>query len=236
MRATLVSLAVLALASSLLGADKAAPDKKKPTHLFIKSGTLLSGSGAPIQVRSFQTSIADGHAPGKPTDHEEKVVTILSGTAFLSNQSLSKLLNEKLAGKNLEDIQVSCDKGKVKITGKAKKAIAVPFTIEGPVSLTPQGFIHLKTEEKKVGKLPGLADLLGLNPDKIAGDGSVKGIKAEKDAIDFDPDLLWGLPVHGRVTRLALQQNGLLLVFGGATPKEGTHVAASARVNGKAGK
>ncbi len=33
---------------------------KKPTELSIASGVLVSGSGAPIQVRSLKASIQDG--------------------------------------------------------------------------------------------------------------------------------------------------------------------------------
>jgi hypothetical protein len=172
----------------------------------------VSGSGGPIEVRSFSALIQDGRAPGKSSDKQEKVVTIVAGTAFLSNDTMSKLLNDKF--RKRKDISVSNDNGKVKITGKAKKTITIPFTIEGPVSLTQQGFIQLKTETVKAGKLPGLAELLGMNPEKMTGDGSVKGVRADKNSISFDPDLLWGLPVHGKVTKLALERNGLLLVFG----------------------
>ncbi len=188
--------------------DKGAKNKQ-PSRLNIASGVLVSGSGAPIEVRSLKATILDdGH------DKQKKVVTIASGTAFISNDGLGTLLNSKLEQRGLENIKISNDHGQVKITGSAKKAVSLPLTIEGPIALTPQGFIRLSTREIKLANLPGLADLLGIKPDKIVGDGSVKGVQAEKDAIIFDPDLLWGLPVHGKVTRLAFNQKGLLLVFG----------------------
>lgn len=214
------------LSSALLAADTPnnSQSSKPSTRLDIASGTLISGSGAPIEVRSFKTTIEKGeNHPGR--NKEEKsgptVVTIASGTAFLTVDSLSKLLNSKFGERGLQDIKVSEDKGRVKITGTAKKKVSVPFTIEGPITLAPNGFIRLGTEKVQVAKLPGLADLLGVKPDKLVGDGSVKGVKAEKDAILFDPDLLWGLPVHGRVTRLAFNGKGLLLVFGEQKPSAG---------------
>jgi hypothetical protein len=106
----------------------------------------------------------------------------------------------------------------VKITGTSKKSLSVPFTIEGPLALTPDGQIRLETKKIQVAKLPGLAGLLGMDPQKMLGGSPTKGVKTEKDAITFDPDLLWGLPVHGKVTRLAYEKSGLLLVFGDTKP------------------
>jgi hypothetical protein len=189
---------------------------KPPARLLIRSGTLVSGDGAPIQLRSFEAEIADG-VDKKSTQHVgNKIVLVKTGDAFISNDALGRLLSGKLKDHHMEDIKVTNDKGKIKITGKAKKAVTVPFTIEGPVSLTEKGLIRLEMATVKVAHLPkGVVDLLGLNPEKMAGDGSVKGVSMEKNAIAFDPDLLWGLPVHGQVTRLAVQNNGLLLIFGG---------------------
>lgn len=215
----LVSVAVLAADTP----NNSEP-RKPPTRLDIASGTLISGSGAPIEVRSLKTTIEKGEnhpEKGKKAESGQTAITIASGTAFLSIDSLSKLLNSKFGERGLQDIKVSNDKGQVKITGTAKKKMSVPFTIEGPVTLAPNGFIRLSTEKVQVAKVPGLADLLGVKPDKLVGDGSVKGVKAEKDAILFDPDLLWGLPVHGRVTRLAFNGKGLLLVFGDQKPAAG---------------
>jgi|SRR5579871_4402665 len=210
----LLSLVLLLTSTVLFAGSVPSKQDSKASHLIIQSGSLVSSSGGPIEVRSFDAAIQDGHRPGSSSQKEEKVVTIERGQAFLSNDSLGKLLTAKLRGRNLEDIKVTFDKGKVKITGKAKKALTLPFTIEGPVSLTPDGHIRLKAEKMEVGKLPGLADLLGINPEKMAGDGKVKGVEADKDSITFDPDLLWGLPVHGVVRHLAYGERGLTLDFG----------------------
>jgi len=188
----------------------------KPAQLLIRSGTLVSGDGAPIQLRSFEAEIADGVDKKSPEHVGNKIVLVKSGDAFISNDALGRLLNGKLRDHHMEDIKVTSDKGKIKITGKAKKAVTVPFTIEGPVSLTDKGLIRLEMATVKVAHLPkGVVDFLGMDPEKLAGDGSVKGVSMDKNAIAFDPDLLWGLPVHGQVTRLAVQNNGLLLIFGG---------------------
>ena len=208
-----------ALAADEKPADR--PNREPPTRLLIRSGALVSGNGATIQLHAFEAEIADGN-DGKATEHVgNKIVLIKAGDAFLSNDALGRLLNDKLKGHNLEDIKVSNDKGQVKITGTAKKAVSVPFTIEGPVSLTDKGFIRLEMAKMKVAHLPkGVAQFLGIDPEKMAGDGTVKGVSMDKNAISFDPDLLWGLPVHGKVTRLAVENNGLRLIFGAQPQKK----------------
>jgi hypothetical protein len=207
------------LATAALSEDakpaKTSDSQHHPTRLLIRTGTLVSGNGAPIQLRAFEADIADGHDNKSPEHLGNKIVSIKNGNAFLSNDSLSRLLTEKLKGHNMEDIKVANDHGKVKITGKAKKAVSVPFTIEGPVSLTDKGYIRLEMATVKVAHLPkGIVELLGLDPEKMAGDGKVKGVSMDKNSISFDPDLLWGLPVHGQLARVAVQNNGLLLVYG----------------------
>ncbi|MGI9104114.1 MAG: hypothetical protein ACR2IF_16870 [Terriglobales bacterium] len=195
------------------------PPAEKGTRLYIQSGTLYAKSGAAIHLHGFDANIRDGKDP--KDGHQDKIVSVAGGSAMLAWDDLSKLLNGKLDGHQLQDVKITPDHGKVKISGKMKKAVSLPFTVEGPVTLTREGFIRLHTESMKTGKLPikGLAELLGLDPQKMVGDGKIKGVSADKDGFSFDPDLLWGLPVHGRVTRLSVQARGLLLVFGGQGQK-----------------
>ena len=185
-----------------------------PARLSIASGILYSATGAAIQLRSVNAEIQHGSCGGEQNKPGASCVSVENGAAVISDDSLSKLLNEKLAGRGLKEIKVSEDKGKVKITGKADKLLTMPFTVEGPVSLTKDGNIRLQTETVRVAKLPGLADLLGVDPEKMTGDNSIKGITADKNSITFDPNLLWGMSVNGKVTRLVLQHTGLVLMFG----------------------
>ena len=201
--------------TSALAADSKLAAPHAPTRLRIRSGTLLGSGGATIELRAFEADVADGNCDPSKRQAGDKVVLIRAGDVFLSNESLGRLLTDKLKDHNLTDIKVSNNKGKVKVTGTAKKAVSVPFTIEGPVTLTDKGLIRLEMATMKVAHLPkGVAEFLGIDPEKMAGDGQVKGVSMEKNAIAFDPDLLWDLPVHGRVRRLAVEKNGLRLIYG----------------------
>jgi hypothetical protein len=211
-------LLIFILIAAALAEDATATktNGKPPTRLLIRSGTLVGADGGPIQLRGFEADIADGVDKKSSAHVGNKIVLIRTGDAFISNDSLGRLLTGKLKDHHMEEIKVTNDKGRIKITGKAKKGITVPFTIEGPVSLTDKGLIRLEMAKVNVAHLPkGVADFLGMDPEKLAGDGTVKGVSMDRNAIAFDPDLLWGLPVHGQVTRLVVQNSGLLLIFGG---------------------
>ena len=207
------------------------------TRLHIDSGTLYTRSGIPIHISHANARIAPGlHATGTDgnksrNDGDNKVVFLDSGRVDLSNDSLTKLMNSKIQGKGIDDLKVTTDNGKIKISGKMKKVISVPVTIEGPASATADGKIELHTRKEKAGFLPikGLADALGMSiNDKVIGN-KAKGVKADgDDSIIFDPDELWGLPIHGTVTRVLVQRGGLLLVFG-TLSRPATHQIASAK-------
>lgn len=197
------------------------------TKLHIKSGTLYTKSGIPIQLTNANARIAGGLKPEVgDKDGNKDVVFLDQGVVTLSDDSLSKLLQSKVKDKGVEDLKVTTDKGQIKITGKMKKLISVPMTIEGPASATSDGKIELHTKEVKTAKLPikGLADALGLNVSKVVGDS--KGVKSQGDTIIFDPDELWGLPIHGFVTQVVVQQNGIVLHFG-APERKNTRLAST---------
>ncbi len=205
------------------------------TRLHIDSGVLYTRSGIPIHLSRADARIAPGlHATGSDgktsaNGNDNKVVFLDSGRVGLSDASLTKLMQSKIQGKGIEDLKLTTDHGRIKISGKMKKVISIPITIEGPADATPDGKIALHTKTEKASFLPikGLADALGMSVNKIVGSNS-KGVKADGDnALIFDPDDLWGLPIHGSVTRVLVEKNGLVLIFGRSLRASGRQFASS---------
>ena len=206
------------------------------TRLRIDSGMLYTRSGIPIRLSHANARIAPGmHAVGsdgktKSNNNDNKIVFLDSGSVGLTNDSLTKLMNQKIQNKGIDDLKLTTERGQIKISGKMKKAVSLPVTIEGPATATPDGKIELHTRTEKASFLPikGLADALGMSVNKVVGNKN-KGVKAGSDnSLIFDPDELWGLPIHGFVTRVIVQNNGLLLIFG-AQPRSSGHQLASAK-------
>lgn len=204
-------------------------NKGAMTRLHINSGVLYTKSGIPIRLSRATARIANGmKGSGGPKKQDNDIVFLDSGVVSLSDDSLTKLLQSKVEGKGIEDLHVTSDKGQIKISGKMKKVVSVPVTIEGPATATPDGKIELHTKTEKASVLPikGLADALGMSVNKVVGN-KAKGVKAEGDnAIIFDPDELWGLPIHGFVTQVTVQKNGITLHFGAPQQHGGTRVAS----------
>ncbi len=204
------------------------------TRLQIESGTLYTRSGIPIHLSHAIARIAPGmHATGSD-GHESKngdnnkIVFLDSGRVGLSNDSLTKLMQSKVGGNGIEDLKVTTENGQVKISGKMKKVVAVPVMLEGPATATPDGKIELHTRKMKAASLPkSITDALGMNVKHVVGD-KAKGVHAEDDdSLIFDPDELWGLPIHGFVRRVLVERDGLLLIFGPQPRPSGHQLAAS---------
>ena len=187
-----------------------------PSHLHVDSGELLSASGLPIHVSHFDAIVGGDQKP-QPNDGGKKpVVTIHDGVAFLTRNALTKLLNSHLAGGSIKDLSVETQANKVTIKGKAHKIVEVPFKIEGPVTATSDGMIRLQVSDEHAAHLPqALTNAFGFDDlRKMIGSSASHGVKADKNSVTFDPDLMWGLPIHGRVTRATTSEKGLTLTFG----------------------
>lgn len=192
------------------------PQAKGSSHLHIDSGELLSSSGLPIHVSHFD-AIVGGDQKAEPRDGGKKpVVTIHDGVAFLTPSALTKLLNSHLASSNIKELNVETQADKVKIKGKSHKTVDVPFEIEGPVRATEDGMIRLQVADRHAAHLPtSLSKALGFDDlSKMIGSNASHGVKADKNSVTFDPDLMWGLPIHGRVVRAETSDKGLTLIFG----------------------
>jgi hypothetical protein len=63
----------------------------------------------------------------------------------------------------------------------------------------------------------------------MIGSDKGKGVQASKNSVTFDPDLMWGLPIHGRVVRAATTNKGLLLTFGPDTASSSKSGSAAGR-------
>jgi hypothetical protein len=141
---------------------------------------------------------------------------VCSRTAFVRASDMGKLLQSHVPPDKISDLAVETSNNELKLSGKLKKTIPVHFEIKGPLKLTPDGLLALHESSMKVDKLPikGLADLFGMDPASAAADSSSKGIKAENDQLIFDPNVLWGMSVQGKLTNVRLTENGLLLSYG----------------------
>lgn len=225
-------LAFAVLTCAGIGATVAEVDKHnarspgtEERRLIIRSGTLFTKDGVPINLSSFDSEIESGKPAQAGANRGPKQiedVIVRSGSAFIRAQDLSKLLKTHIKNDKLNDLALETEGDEIKISGRLKKAIPVHFEIKGPVSLTPAGLIDLHEQSMKVDKFPmkGLADMLGMNPGNVVGKDPNKGLQATKNDILMDPAELWGMSVHGKLTTVKVVNNGLMLVYGSPPTRE----------------
>lgn len=181
------------------------------SHIQIQAATLLTGSGAPVELRNLTVDLPPKEFKGK------KPSVIRSGDAFLTSEALTRIVRDKIGGSAIQDLKVETEDGeRAKISGKMHKAgIPFPINIEGPITLTPQGLLRLQIQSEKSGGVPvkGLADMLGMSPQKAFKSKPNAPVRVEKDAILIDASALLGT-AQGKVTHASISSKGLSLHFG----------------------
>jgi hypothetical protein len=219
-----ISVLVAALLCAAVGAipagvgnQKVAAPAVEDRRLVIRSGTLFTKEGVPISLSGFDADIQSDKPQSETTISPKQIkdVVVRSGSAFVHAQDLSKLLKTHIKNDSITDLAVETSGVEMKISGHVKKLIPVHFEIKGPISLTQNGFIDLHESSMKVDKLSmkGLSEMLGMDPQHMIGNSS-KGLEGTKNDILFDPNALWGMSVHGKLTGVKIVSDGLLLVYG----------------------
>ena len=204
-----------------VGTQKAPPAALEQRRLLIRSGTLFTKDGVPINLSGFDSEIqTDKTPPGSaPTGPKQiRDVVVRSGRAFVRVQDLGKLIRTHIHNDKLTDVKVEASGSQLKLSGHVKKAIPVHFEITGPVSVTQSGLIDLHESSMKVDKIPmkGLSEMLGMDPGHVLGKNSPKELQASKEDILMDPSALWGMSVHGKLTGVRVVNDGLMLTYGNA--------------------
>jgi hypothetical protein len=209
---------VMVLAGSLCfgaeareSASKASPPR--PSHLFIQSATLTTGSGALVLLRDLDVELPPKELKGtKPT-------IIYSGAAFITSEGLTRLIGDKISESKIEDLKIVTESGqKAKISGTVHKAgIPLPISIEGPVSLTTEGLLRMEIKSQKAGAISVgvLAGMLGMDPQESIKTKRGSPVRVQKDAVLVDPNGLLGT-AQGRVIKAITTSKGLTLLYGDA--------------------
>lgn len=218
--AALLLSTVFMLESRSKASTPPATNNETQRRLIVRSGTLFTKDGIPINLSRFDAYIDSQKSQQQNGSSGSDIngVTVHSGTAFIRGSDLGKMFAPHVPKDKITDLSIRTKNGELTIAGKMKSALPVHFELKGPVSLTPDGKLVLHEKSMDMDKLPmkGLADMLGMNPTSIAGNGSQKGIRGGKDELIVDPNLFWGMPVQGRLSAVKVTNSGLVLVYGAA--------------------
>ena len=186
------------------------------THLSTPKGEYSPQAGVTFALQDFS---ADLVARGKKSPLcFVRTTEIQRGEVFVSNQSLSHEFETKLkqsADPKIHDLKVETKDNTVSLSGKIKKLIPIPFTLEGPVSTDGRSLIFHATTIKAVGiPMKGLLDMLGKHLSTLMQSESVNGVLVRGDTIIFQPEQI--AHVRGHIVSADVRPDGLFVKF--ATP------------------
>jgi hypothetical protein len=178
--------------------------------------------GISVHLRDVGGKVVPTTAGQMPIFDDKKSFTIEIAAAeiAMTPQSLANILNSNVfSGQDspLKDIQISIDKGLLKIKGKLHRKGDIGFETDGVLSATPDGKIRLHAEKIKALHLPvkGLMDLIGLDIADLIKNGKVQGVQTEKDDLILDPGQILPPPrISGKVTSIRLEANNIVQTFG----------------------
>lgn len=152
-------------------------------------------------------------------------VKIDEGEIALSPASMSALMNNYVFNypkAPVSDIKIEIHEGRLRQSATLNKAVKVHATIEGELSVTPEGDIRLHPVKIKAGDLPvkGLLNVLDIELSEMIDTAKERGVRLDENDFILDPERLSPPPrIVGRVTAVRLEGDRIVQTFGGGSKK-----------------
>jgi hypothetical protein len=222
MRAMCIALLATALASCA-----SVEASRQPVDVEMQNVALHLSGDVTLHVRHLRGHFVTTNRSGVPylDDTSSYQVVVDAGEVAVDVASLNALLTRTLENghSNVRKLRVSIDdKGQLKQTGTIDKAIDLPFSSRGELSVTPDGRIRLHTRAVRGYGVPmtPLLKLFGVRMDDLIKVPSDRGISADGDDLLLDPSKLLPAPaIRGRITTVRLEGQALVETFGNGNPR-----------------
>ena len=211
------------------GASRAQPDDPSGrVRTEMKGIDFRIDSEVVLEIRWLRGSLIPTHQGQAPwfDDPNSFVLEIDAGEIAVSPASMGALLNHYVfTGPDapVRDVEIEIAGNHLRQAATLRKKVPVRATIEGEVSVTPEGDLRLHPVSIKAGKLPvkGLLDLFGVELSEVMKTDDRRGVRAEGDDLFLDPEKLLPPPrIRGKVTGVRLEKGRIVQVFGGGVKRE----------------
>ena len=187
-------------------------------RLHLDEGIVLAVS----RLRGVMVS----RSPGTPPvfdDSNSYVLRLQTATLSMDMASLQNLMNRYVfayEGSPLKDVTVQVEEGRLKMKGKLRKGVDVPFSTTASVSTTEDGRLRLHAESLKALGVPakGLLDLFGLKLDDVVNIKKRRGVEVQDNDIVIAAGQVLPPPeIVGRLAKVTVTGNSLIQVFDDAS-------------------
>jgi hypothetical protein len=150
-----------------------------PTRLQAKDISIQVTDDVQIRVKVVDALVLPTRSPHPVwlDDPTSMRIQIQNAETSVSAEALTNLMNEYVlphAKTSVRDLTVSFEDGQVHVAGKLHKMIDVPFSAEGPLSVTPDGSVRMHFTKITAAGLvhKKVLDWLGLDASAVASAGT----------------------------------------------------------------
>jgi hypothetical protein len=188
---------------------------------------LHLAEGVVLAVRSLDGEFVSRTNGRPPVFDDPKSYTLRVRSADLSMdaRSLTNLLAQRGLGSDhspLRDARITIEDGALRVHGRLKKGISVPFSMTAALSAAGDGSMRLHATKIKAAGLPvkGLLDLLHLDVEDLMKMPAGTGLRAEGDDVLIDTAAVLPPPrTEGRLRQVAVTgQQVRMQMSGPGTP------------------
>jgi hypothetical protein len=214
-------VALLCSAYLLLSSTSVSQPNPAEVQLEMKNVQLHVDDGIVLDVTRLRGVMVSRH-PGAPPvfdDTNSYVLHLQTAQMSMEMSSLQNLMNRHVFaydGSPLKDLVLAADGGRIKMKGKLRKGVDVPFSTTASIAPTSDGQMRLHVESMKALGIPakGLLGIFGLKLDDVMDIKRRRGVDVQDNDIVIAPGQILPPPeIRGRLTQVSLQGNRLLQTF-----------------------
>ena len=159
-------------------------------QLDMRNVRLHLGEGIVLGISRLRGVMVSRSAGTPPVfdDSNSYVLRLQAATISMDMVSLQNLMNRYVFAYEespLKDLTVQVEEGRLKMKGKLRKGVEVPFSTTASVSTTPDGRLRLHAKSLKALGLPakGLLELFGLKLDDVVDIKKRRGVDVQENDI-----------------------------------------------------
>jgi hypothetical protein len=198
-------------------------NERTPTRIYAHNLLLRKGPDFRIYVRWLNGEMRRTKKNLNPSfdEPESFVLEVQRGIIRANIGDISHYLNTgAVAGSPLTNISLAGSGNQISLHGTIHKLhIPLPIGLDGTLSPSPDGRIHLHVDRLSVLKLPvkGLLGDFHVSVADLMGKTSVAGIEASQNDLYFDTQKLLPAPhIHGTLTRVRVANPDIEVMYGDA--------------------
>ena len=196
-------------------------DQPPPTRIHAHNLLLRKGPDFRIYVRWLNGQLVRTNQNVDPSLDEPNsfVLEVQQGVVHAQMADISHFMNSG-AGPDtpLRDISITGDKDHISLHGTIHKLhIPLPIALEGAVSASPDGRIHLQVNHLSVLKVPlkGVLGSFHLTIADLMGGKKIPGIEATGNDLYFDTQTLLPAPhIHGKLSTVHVVNPDIVVMYG----------------------